>query len=136
MRLEILGPRVFGPSFLGYLFPRYAEALVEGFRGQMSRLKNPAERRENDQGIEPPVKNQTSLLILYTRVGCHLCDDAYELLQRYGLAPQLIDVDSDPQLVERYGCCVPVVVLDGKVRFRGRVNEVLLRRLLRRKPAG
>ncbi|WP_425616039.1 glutaredoxin family protein [Anatilimnocola sp. NA78] len=67
---------------------------------------------------------------IYTRVGCHLCDDAKELVERYGLQPTLIDIDGDPQLRERYTTCVPVVVIDGKVRFRGRVNEVLLRRVL------
>ncbi len=73
-------------------------------------------------------------VILYTRQGCLLCDDACALLRRHGLTPQLIDVDSDPQLAARYGCCVPVVTVDGKVRFRGHVNEVLLRRLLRHRP--
>lgn len=69
-------------------------------------------------------------VIIYTRTGCHLCDEARELLERYGLQPQLVDIDADPQLRERYTTCVPVVILDGKERFRGRVNEVLLRRLL------
>ncbi len=69
-------------------------------------------------------------VILYTRAGCHLCDDARKLLARHGLRPELIDIDADPQLRERYTTCVPVVVIDGKERFRGRVNEVLLRRLL------
>lgn len=67
---------------------------------------------------------------IYTRAGCHLCDDARELLERYGLAPELVDIDADPALRERYTACVPVVIIDGKERFRGRVNEVLLRRLL------
>ena len=67
---------------------------------------------------------------IYTRVGCCLCDEARELLERYGLRPEMIDIDADPQLRERYTTCVPVVVIDGKERFRGRVNEVLLRRLL------
>jgi hypothetical protein len=60
-----------------------------------------------------------------------LCDDAADLLRRYGLHPTLIDIDTDPQLAAQYNECVPVVVIDGKERFRGRVNEVLLRRLLR-----
>lgn len=68
--------------------------------------------------------------IVYTRQGCHLCEDAEALLRRYGLSPQLINIDEDPALVERYTDCVPVVVVDGKERFRGHVNEVLLRRLL------
>jgi glutaredoxin len=70
-------------------------------------------------------------VVLYTRVGCHLCDDARELLVRHGLAPRSVDIDADPELRERYDVCVPVVVIDGVERFRGRVNEVLLRRLLR-----
>jgi glutaredoxin len=69
-------------------------------------------------------------VVLYTRQGCHLCDDALELLRKHGLQPEKVDIDADPQLRERYTTCVPVVVIDGKERFRGRVNEVLLRRLL------
>jgi glutaredoxin len=68
---------------------------------------------------------------LYTRQGCHLCDDAKAILLRYGLSPQEIDIDADPQLQGRYNTCVPVVEIDGKERFRGRVDEILLRRLLR-----
>ncbi len=68
---------------------------------------------------------------LYTRPGCHLCDEALAVLQRHGLAPELIDIDTDPELTRRYTDCVPVVVIDGRERFRGRVNEALLRRLLR-----
>jgi glutaredoxin len=69
---------------------------------------------------------------LYTRAGCHLCDDAERLLRGYGLEPELIDVDADPTLAAAYGDCVPVVEIEGRVRFRGRVNPVLLRRLLGR----
>lgn len=69
-------------------------------------------------------------VVLYTRHGCHLCDDAAELLRRHGLEPMAVDIDADPALRERYTTCVPVVVIDGKERFRGRVNEVLLKRLL------
>lgn len=76
-------------------------------------------------------------LVLYTRDGCHLCDDAEEILQhhRRWLPPAtLINVDSDPKLVDQFGTCVPVVALDGKVRFRGHVNEALLRRLIEGTP--
>ena len=70
---------------------------------------------------------------LYTRTGCHLCDEAREILERHGLCPQLVDVDRDPQLKELYDVHVPVVVIDRQERFRGRVNEVLLKRILRRR---
>jgi len=69
-------------------------------------------------------------VVLYTRRGCHLCDEALALLERHGLSPRLVDIDAQPALRERYNECVPVVEIDGKERFRGRVNEVLLARLL------
>ena len=69
-------------------------------------------------------------IVLYTRTGCHLCDDALAVLKRHGLSPRLVDIDSEPALRERYNECVPVVEIDGKERFRGRVNETLLSRLL------
>lgn len=67
---------------------------------------------------------------LYTRTGCHLCEDAEALLVRYGLQPQLVDIDADSALRERYNECVPVVEINGRERFRGCVNEMLLARLL------
>jgi glutaredoxin len=69
-------------------------------------------------------------VVLYTRAGCHLCDEALSVLKRHGLSPRLIDIDSDPDLRARYNECVPVIEVDGKERFRGRVNEMLLSRLL------
>jgi len=71
-----------------------------------------------------------SRVTIYTRRGCHLCEQAEALLVRHGLRPALVDIDADPALRERYHECVPVVEIDGKERFRGRVNEVLLRRIL------
>jgi hypothetical protein len=51
--------------------------------------------------------------------------------KRCGFTLTAVDVDTDPELADRYGECVPVVVVDGRVRFRGVVKPVLLRRLLR-----
>lgn len=77
----------------------------------------------------------TREVVLYTREGCHLCDDAKEVLaqarQRFAFTLTTIDIDQEPPLVVQFGECVPVVTVDGKVRFRGRVNPVLLTRLLR-----
>jgi glutaredoxin len=70
-------------------------------------------------------------VVIYTRNGCHLCEEAEALLKTQGIAPQLIDVDADEALRERFNECVPVVEIDGKIRFRGRVDPVLLKRLLR-----
>src|SRR5438046_9937317 len=73
-------------------------------------------------------------VVLYTRRGCHLCDDAWRNLSRiqtkyhFGLSAK--DVDGDPELVARFDTCVPVVEVNGKVRMRGRFNPVLFQRLL------
>jgi glutaredoxin len=73
-------------------------------------------------------------VIVYTRCGCHLCEVAWEQLARardvYGFEMSAVDVDGDPALQREHGLHVPVVVIDGKVRFRGRINSVLLTRLL------
>jgi glutaredoxin len=74
-------------------------------------------------------------VILYTRPGCHLCDDALRVLteqQRcHAFALDVVDVDGDPELAARYGARVPVVVINEKERFHGAVNPKLLVRLLR-----
>jgi glutaredoxin len=74
-------------------------------------------------------------VILYTRAGCHLCDDALrnltETQQSHAFALDIVDVDSDPELAACYGARVPVVVINEKERFHGTINPTLLVRLLR-----
>jgi glutaredoxin len=69
-------------------------------------------------------------IVVYTRRGCHLCEEVHAQLTRYGLTPELVDIDLDPELKSRYDDCVPVVWFDGKERFRGPISDVLLSRLL------
>lgn len=71
-------------------------------------------------------------VVVYTRQSCPLCDEALELLRRWGLKPKTIDIDVHTEFLKLYDHCVPVVMINGKLRFRGRVNEVLLARLLQR----
>lgn len=72
--------------------------------------------------------------LIYTRANCPLCDEARNLLdqyrQRFGFRLESMNVDDSPELKREYGDWVPVVSINGHVRFRGRVNEVLLRRIL------
>jgi glutaredoxin len=79
-------------------------------------------------------------VVMYTRAGCHLCDEAWAVLeaerQRFGFSLRQVDVDTDTLLAERFGSEVPVVTVGGEVRFRGRVNAVLLRRSLRAAVSG
>jgi glutaredoxin len=71
---------------------------------------------------------------LFTRAGCHLCDDAKAVIDRvrgdmaFDLA--VIDVDGDPELVERYGMEVPVIVVEGRKHAKYRLDEAAFRRRL------
>lgn len=72
-------------------------------------------------------------LVVYSKSDCPLCDEALAVLQRYQAwlpSVELVPIDDDPDLKERYGDSVPVVVVDGATRFRGRINELLLERLI------
>ena len=76
-------------------------------------------------------------VVMYTRQGCHLCEDAWKILEdlrsRYALELEAVDIDGDPELVRLHGERVPVIVVEGKERCWGRVNRVLLERTLRAK---
>lgn len=70
-------------------------------------------------------------LVVYSREGCHLCDDAKAILAKYiEYLPEIEeqDITHDALLTERFGQIIPVVEMDGLVRFRGRIDEGLLRR--------
>ncbi|MBW3624259.1 MAG: glutaredoxin family protein [Armatimonadetes bacterium] len=66
------------------------------------------------------------LLTLYTRDGCCLCDRAkdelMEIRREYDFLLEEIDIASDPELLERYGRCIPVLHLNGRLMFRGKIN--------------
>jgi glutaredoxin len=67
-------------------------------------------------------------LVLYSRPGCHLCDDARVVLERIGEPFDEIDIDSDDELFKRYLERIPVVVLDGEELYDFFVDEQDLRR--------
>jgi glutaredoxin len=54
-----------------------------------------------------------STLILVTRRGCGLCEEAAEDLSRLGVAYELADVDQDERLKLLYDEAVPVLLRDG-----------------------
>jgi hypothetical protein len=81
-----------------------------------------------------PMPRPDLCFLLYTRAACPLCDEAWEVLLRYqeeyGFPLEKKDIDESPDLAREFGACVPVVMVNGRWRFRGHINEVLLRRLL------
>ncbi len=84
--------------------------------------------------VRPRPRADHLTFTVYSRKECCCCHTALEVLEgfrrRHRFAVEVVDVDSDPDLADRYGSTVPVVALDGKVRFKGVINPVLLERLL------
>jgi thiol-disulfide isomerase/thioredoxin len=76
------------------------------------------------------------VLTLYSRPGCHLCDEMKAVVQRVIGAAEVaatvveIDISTDADLEERYGLEIPVLLIDGKKAAKYRVTEGELTRLL------
>ncbi|MFI4927884.1 MAG: glutaredoxin family protein [Burkholderiales bacterium] len=75
-------------------------------------------------------------LTLVHRLDCELCDQMVAQLtalgRREALPPlDVVDVDADPDLQRRYGLNVPVLLLDGTVVCRQRLDAPELLRILR-----
>ena len=64
---------------------------------------------------------------LYTRQGCHLCDEVKAVLDRArrkaDFSLREIDIDSDPALLAEYNDQVPVVAIDGRKAFKYHLKE-------------
>jgi hypothetical protein len=72
----------------------------------------------------------TPTLTLYSRPGCHLCDDARVALERVRarapFALREIDIETDDALLGRYLERIPVVTLDDEELFEYFVDETAL----------
>ena len=64
-----------------------------------------------------------AVVVLVTRKGCHLCDDALRLLRELGVEPQLADVDADDRLFQLYDWRVPVVLVDDVPAAEGQITR-------------
>jgi len=77
---------------------------------------------------------------LYTRPGCHLCDEAKSaiapLLREFGASLREVNIDADPVLKERYGWDVPVIFIGQKKAAKHRVEAEQFRRQLQDAGAG
>ena len=73
-------------------------------------------------------------MTLYTRPGCHLCEEAAAVLE--GLRAELaftvvaVDIESDDELFKRYLERIPVVAVDGEELCDFEVDVVALRNKL------
>jgi glutaredoxin len=71
---------------------------------------------------------------LYTRPGCHLCEEAKTaiapLLREFGAALCEVDIENDAVLEERYGWDIPVIFIGARKAAKHRVDLEQFRRQL------
>ena len=71
---------------------------------------------------------------LYSKPGCHLCDDARAVVERVcadlGTSYEEVDITTSPELMNAYADQIPVTFVDGRQHDFWRVDETRLRRAL------
>ena len=74
-------------------------------------------------------------MVVYTKPGCHLCDDALVAVARIaseaGVGWEPVDISNDEMLMKQWGEYIPVIVVDGEVHDWFRVRDDRLREALR-----
>ena len=83
-------------------------------------------------------------LTLYSKPGCHLCDEMKSLVHRVmalqagvrDMNLDVVDISTDPDLGDRYGLEIPVLLIDGKKVAKYRISEEDLRRMVEARDAG
>ena len=75
-------------------------------------------------------------LTIYSRQGCHLCDEAKDVIervrQRVDFSLEVINVETDPALEREYGEQIPVVLINGNRAYKYHVDEAEFERKVRK----
>ncbi len=76
-------------------------------------------------------------LTLYSKPGCHLCEEMKAVVERVAarvpLAIEEIDISGDPVLLAEYGEQIPVLFINGRKTAKYRIDERELQRRLTRR---
>ena len=76
-------------------------------------------------------------LTLYSKKECHLCDTAKkelnDLRKELSFSITEVDIEKDLNANEKYRNLIPVIEMDGKVIFTGRIDREKLKNALRQK---
>ena len=63
---------------------------------------------------------------IYSRPGCHLCDEAKAVIMNAGCSDQFtleeVNIESDEELLRKYKYDIPVIAINGVETFIHRVN--------------
>jgi len=73
-------------------------------------------------------------VIIYSKPGCHLCDEAKAAIRAAGCNDQItlpeINIESDPELMSKYRYDIPVIAINGLDTFMHRVDPTEFREKL------
>jgi glutaredoxin len=83
---------------------------------------------------------ENSLVIIYSRPGCHLCEEAKVAIRAAGCDAHYtleeINIESDRELLERYRYDIPVITINGVEAFRHRVSAREFKELMQGRGGG
>jgi glutaredoxin len=75
-----------------------------------------------------------SHVIVYSKPGCHLCDEAKAVIENAGCNDRFtleeVNIESDPELLNKYKYDIPVIMIDGVESFRHHVDAKEFKRIL------
>ena len=73
-------------------------------------------------------------LTIYSRPGCHLCEEMKALVKGVGRSVPFeleeVDITGDEELERLYGLEIPVLLVNGRKTAKYRIAEAALRRIL------
>ena len=79
--------------------------------------------------------SESCVVTLYTRPGCHLCEEAKALIEptlgEFGATLREVNIDEDAVLRQKYGTDIPVIFIGSRKAAKHRVDPVKFRRQLR-----
>jgi glutaredoxin len=108
-----------------------ADFVRNAASGSTVRCKNVNESHEDERLAAREPREVT----LYTRPGCHLCEEAKALIEpmlaEFGATLREVNIDEEAVLRQRYNTDIPVIFIGSRKAAKHRVDPVKFRRQLR-----
>ena len=113
---------------------------LPGRRAADHRRARSARGRRAHRRRVPRPPDAVIALTLYSRPGCHLCEEMKAVIARVARTTPLhveeVDISTDASLEQAYGLEIPVLMVEGRKAAKYRVTEDELRRILRGRTGG
>jgi glutaredoxin len=78
--------------------------------------------------------NNLHTITLYSKEGCHLCEDAREALfsleDEFEVTLEEVDITTDSALFEKYKWTIPVMIVDNRIVLESRIDARKIYRAL------